>query len=310
MMRRRPWVAPPRDVAVPIMPRSRLFSLEPRGVGTAEIEGLSGYIIRLAEEHCVPPGMLIGCAAPGVLGRNKRGANVKSAPGGFWVNTSHTLNGTGVLAHAAVETISDATCQPTLHSLTLLPWANVLPPQRLLRRTKAWCPSCYRDWRDSGDTPYLPLIWSIAVVTLCLRHRLPLLTRCPHIGCGHEEPILSHHSLIEYCTRCGGWRGAMTYVESTSSRVDDIDLRVWEAEAVGAILAAAPTLIEPPRRGRIAEIADAWATTQPESSCEALARLTGQPAATLQGWGKGHRPSLPTLLHICRVLNTTTLLVS
>jgi hypothetical protein len=42
------------DVAVPpLPPRSRLYRLEPIGIGTSYVESLTSYIARLAEVHCV-----------------------------------------------------------------------------------------------------------------------------------------------------------------------------------------------------------------------------------------------------------------
>ena len=43
--------APPR--------RSRLYSLEPIGIGTPEVESLSSYLNRLAQAHCVTVTALI-----------------------------------------------------------------------------------------------------------------------------------------------------------------------------------------------------------------------------------------------------------
>jgi len=46
--------------AEPITERSRLYCLEPIGIGTAVVESLSGYAERLAEAHAVSAGNLIG----------------------------------------------------------------------------------------------------------------------------------------------------------------------------------------------------------------------------------------------------------
>ena len=40
-------------------PRSRLYSLEPIGIGTPEVESLSSYLNRLAQAHCVTVTTLI-----------------------------------------------------------------------------------------------------------------------------------------------------------------------------------------------------------------------------------------------------------
>src|SRR5574341_819764 len=44
----------------PAPPRSRLYSLEPIGIGTAIVESLTGYTARLAEAHSVSVGDLVG----------------------------------------------------------------------------------------------------------------------------------------------------------------------------------------------------------------------------------------------------------
>jgi hypothetical protein len=38
---------------VPLPPRSRLYHLSPIGVGTSEVESLTGYLVRLAAAHSV-----------------------------------------------------------------------------------------------------------------------------------------------------------------------------------------------------------------------------------------------------------------
>src|SRR5438132_13245174 len=49
------------DLAVkPVPARSRLYPLAPIGIGTAFVEGLSGYLMRLAKAHAVSTGSLIG----------------------------------------------------------------------------------------------------------------------------------------------------------------------------------------------------------------------------------------------------------
>ncbi len=306
--RRRPWVARPRDEMPLISPRSRLLSLEPLAIGTPDIEGLTGYVTRLAQEHCVPTGLLVNREIPGVFGRSKRRANGRSAPAGFWRHGGHAINGTGMLAHDAVQTLSDATCRSDLHNLTLLPWTDVLPSRELLRLTRAWCPWCYRDWREGGDTAYVPLLWSIAAVTVCHRHRVPLLMRCPHPGCGYEESAFVHHSLVEHCSRCGGWLGRIEDAKNPVWRPDDIDRRVWEAEAIGALLAIAPTLVAFPRRECIAETVGAWVALMPKGNVHQLARVMDQPVKNLQGWEKGkHLPALPALLDICRAVGASPL---
>ena len=49
------------DYILPVLPpRSRLYALEPIGIGTPFVESLSGYIARLADAHAVSVGDLVG----------------------------------------------------------------------------------------------------------------------------------------------------------------------------------------------------------------------------------------------------------
>src|SRR5881628_1288542 len=53
------------DFTRPVLPpRSRLYSLEPIGIGTPLCESLSGYIARLADAHAVSVGDLVGRGLP------------------------------------------------------------------------------------------------------------------------------------------------------------------------------------------------------------------------------------------------------
>src|SRR6266571_1317151 len=44
----------------PVPPRTVLYSIKPIGIGTALVESLTGYVARLAEEHAVSVGDLVG----------------------------------------------------------------------------------------------------------------------------------------------------------------------------------------------------------------------------------------------------------
>ncbi len=57
----------PKSLAIP--QRSRLYFLEPIGIGTPFTKSLSSYLTRLAQEHCLPLKKLVtGEIAPKILG--------------------------------------------------------------------------------------------------------------------------------------------------------------------------------------------------------------------------------------------------
>src|SRR5690349_20961516 len=48
------------DLEPPRYQHSYLYSLEPVGIGTADVESLTSYMARLAHAHCVSPAALFG----------------------------------------------------------------------------------------------------------------------------------------------------------------------------------------------------------------------------------------------------------
>ena len=92
------------------------------------------------------------------------------------------FNGTGDRARQAAEALMLLTGRQALHALTLLPWAKRLAPSeliRLRRPARVWCTACYTDRVHRGEPLYEPLLWSIAVVTVCPPHKIPLQTLAP-----------------------------------------------------------------------------------------------------------------------------------
>jgi hypothetical protein len=168
--------------------RSRLAHLSPCGVSTAEAECLTSYVVRLADLHCVEVGTLVRCEIEDVLasafhqGRQSAGMDQHAARS--WA----ALNGIGTAAQAWVQSLSALTLCSDLLGLTLFPWAAALPPKGLLRPFRAWCPTCIEDWRQAQRPIYDLLLWVIAAVRVCAKHRRPLAERCPNPACGQVIP--------------------------------------------------------------------------------------------------------------------------
>ena len=151
------------DVRVPtLLPRSRLYHLAPLGVGTAQVESLTGYIARLAEEHCVPTSVLV----TDHLLPSMRSLRHGTTPAATWlVKHGPHFNGTGDTARHAITALADLTGRQDLSFLTLQSWAQVLAPYGLLRlgrHGRAWCSACYAEALALRTPLYEPLLWSIA----------------------------------------------------------------------------------------------------------------------------------------------------
>jgi hypothetical protein len=123
------------EVTVPTIPaRSRLYPLEPIGMGTPQVESLSSYLARLAEGHSVLLSKLVRREILPCFGRPHLRGNITA----FWMNYARAMNGLSRWAKDLVQVLEELTKQPDLHLLTLLPWSEVLNGRGLLRRNRAW----------------------------------------------------------------------------------------------------------------------------------------------------------------------------
>jgi DNA-binding phage protein len=286
--------------------RSRLYPLKPIGIGTPFVEGITGYVSRLADAHAVSVGDLVGRELHLIGAKPARpfGAfvprNTTTASHGFR-GRARAADGLGETAKRWVEALEKATLQTQLRFLTLLPFEGVFSDHGLLRRTRAWCPACYEDWRCTDDPVYEPLLWTIRLVTMCPRHGQPFEEVCPH--CRETMLPLGVYARPGHCSRCLEWLGSSGAFQSFKrfSGESESSSTFWRTNAVTELLAAAPTLtsrgdtfktnfracIETVAEGNVLAFAKAAQMSRP-----GLTRLY-----TRQGL-----PELGTLLRICHQL--------
>jgi len=293
-------------------PHSHLYHLEPIGVGTPDVESLTGYVVRLAQEHCVSARKLIineiaplsrqqGCSdtleiesISQIFGTDKRRA---------------ALNSTGLMAANLVYVLEALTLRQDLSFLTLLFWTQVLPTRGLLRRFRAWCPICYEQWRRTDNIIYEPLLWSIDAVKVCLDHCRLLSDKCPH--CYQQLLVITGLSRPGYCDRCGKWLGSFRQAEAANSKIlseSDWKWQTYVVNNVGQLIAAAPQLNLTPLRERIAKAIAAYINQVSQDNAAAFAQLVSVQHATLLHWLKGKAiPQMDKLLQLTHRLKTTLL---
>ena len=191
------------DITSPdLPPRSRLYPLEPIGVGTPLVESLTGYIARLAEAHCVSTFVLYSKEIDALTGKGNIFSFRLEGNAGY---STHTINGRGIPAADFVRALESLTCRPDLRYLTLLPWADVLPAQGgLQRRPRAWCAQCLCMWQADAKPLYEPLLWTLKPVTLCTLHQQALCFLCPF--CKRQNGILDPRTRPDIVHGAGnGW---------------------------------------------------------------------------------------------------------
>lgn len=185
----------------PSPPRSRLFRLEPIGVGTAKVESLTSYVARLSEAHCVSSHLLLCREIYPSIG--KRTCHYSGSLG----FSASQVNGVGKIAETTVTALEQLTYRDDIRHMTLLTWANIFSPIGLLRTRRAWCTVCHEERIRERKPLYEPLIWALEAVSVCPWHHEWLREICQR--CNHPLPVLASFSYPGYCSRCGGWLGSL-----------------------------------------------------------------------------------------------------
>jgi hypothetical protein len=261
---------------------------------------MTSYFARLAEAHCVFPGVLMRkIIAPfaethlvGMQGATTMAVREGKTTGAF--NSAHHR------ARIMVNALENLTQQQELHALTMLPWVEVFPLFGLIRSEHAWCPCCLEEWRTSGQVIYEPLLWAVQAVKICVQHGCRLETHCP--TCTKASYWLSWRGLPGYCAHCHQWLGtSLGKLEENGSEMIWLQ---WCAEQVGTLLALVPILADLPSRARIDEGLSALLEQISQGRKMTFARLVGLSDKMVGSWFYLRQlPSVENLLRMCFAVN-------
>jgi hypothetical protein len=297
------------DVTIPsIPPRSRLYRLEPIGMGTPYVESLTSYVARLAAMHCLSPKSFVMHEILPFQDQAGRTPKHYHRLNAFWQENSSSLNGVTPIAEQWVDTLQALTSCENLRCLTMLTWKSVLTAKGLLRRGKAWCSVCFEEWHQNLQAIYEPLLWTLNGINTCLYHHIPLVTLCPH--CQKMLPFLTQNTRPGYCSYCAGWLGNDHGSRDGKYAVnenDELKRDHWVTEVTGDLLLAAPNLRIPPSREQFV-LRIEHLLQQTNGNMSVLARLLNANDKTLWGYlHAGHIPYFDSLLRMCFALSATPL---
>ena len=289
------------DCEIPV--RSRLFPLQPFGLGTGTVESLTSYTIRLAWHHRVSlTNLFEQVIAPLTDKRfivNGRARILAPAFYGY----HRSINGTAETAADWVSYLQTLTLRTDLSALTLRNFRDVFSARELLRPYKAWCPHCYRDQLEHFGVVYDPLLWMINVVTVCHRHERALVSQCP--TCNRTLSYLSRRSRPGHCHGCGSSLVNIRRRRSQPEVVDEASIwDGWVARTMAELLAwSGENQITP-----AGETIGATALTIQEycfkGNQTAFARALNKHKTTVWGWcHSGRKILLQDLLNICYCLD-------
>ncbi|WP_222838801.1 TniQ family protein, partial [Nostoc cycadae] len=270
------------------------------------VESLTGYIARLAQEHCIPTGILVLSELAPVL---KEGYIFQGKDGGLdqiFANQTKALNGMGKWVEKLIPAIESLTLRNDLRFLTMLNWTQLIPPRNLLRSVRAWCPICYEHWRVNHQIIYEPLLWSLNELTVCMLHCQKLCTNCPH--CGKENRFLAWHSRPGYCSKCRKWLGLPQDIKSVSEiglNEDEIKWQTWVTQNLGDLVAASFNIC-PSSYRKISINLSAYLNIYTQGNIAVFAQKIAQGHTQTHRWCTGKsQPTIDTLLKICFKLETS-----
>lgn len=294
------------DLALPsIPPRSRLFQLKPIGIGTAQAESCTSYIARLAAEHHISAGSLftqeLAPASNKPYLSTSKSKPIRSVLSTSFYPATPALNGMGSTARDWVEVLEKLTLQRDLRFLTMLRWQHVLTERSLSRSVRAWCPQCLEEQRESGGLVYEHLVWTLGVVEVCSAHEAPLAVQCPH--CGKQIRPLADRSCPGYCSRCDGWLGNSERAGGRSLvpiGTDELRYKLWVANQMGGLIAAAPGMQLDPPKERVIEFVPTLINQFTNGNGGAFAYLVEVNKITVYSWRRNRFvPVTSLLLQVC-----------
>ncbi|HXA80668.1 MAG TPA: TniQ family protein, partial [Opitutaceae bacterium] len=248
---------------------------------------LSSYIQRLAVANGTLPSPLLhrlvawqAEANPAAIGTWKRRTGV--------VRFNGNLNG---FTHADhwVRVLSVLTQRADLIHLTTRAWDRLFSTRHFLKPMLAWCPLCLREDR----TPYHRLLWTLFPAAICLRHSVPLATRCPI--CARTLPVIHERSAVTHCPWCASdLRNAVP----PACTVDANSFEAWSACELGKVVAAAAMQADRIRWDH-KKVLHALIKSQGLRNAAEFARFVGVSKITGWYWWTGEvRPSLFSWLRI------------
>jgi hypothetical protein len=301
------WDLSPADC----YPHSHLYHLEPIGIGTPNVECLTGYIARLAQAHGVTPHQLILHQLASLYGRKQLIEPSNQGFPTFWKTCSPALNSFGRISLDMVDALQSLTLCQDLIALTLLTWANVFPIRGLIRRNRVWCPVCYETWRQMGKVVYDPLLWTLDVITICTEHRCHLRNTCPSPDCQAPQLFLDSHSVPGHCSRCGQWLGMESgnpNLDNTAISDEEWRWQTWLAAELGTLLASVPTLEKEPDVKNVFDALTNWINLETQGSCPAFARKWQISTTAVRFWkNRQQKPQLDLLLRFCHFYGSSLL---
>lgn len=283
---------------ISIPSRSRLFSLEPIGIGTPYVESLSSYLTRLAEVHTLLLGDLVAKEIKPILPTKYKSRDLFCTK-----HPNATVNSIGIIAQYLFTALSELTLREDLESLTLLKWSNVFTPKNLIHPVKKWCPVCYQEQYQEKKIVYDQLLWSFKVLKICPLHSTVLVDQCPN--CHQQLPSLARNSRSGYCSNCNQWLG-LTCENQISNEQEQWNY--WVAHNLAIVVAHNPNIKDIIPKEKISESFSFCLKQMSDNNITVFSHLIKFPKHQVWEWSQGKVvPQLNVLLKVCHLTGVSLL---
>jgi hypothetical protein len=132
-----------RNTDVTVLPaRSRLYKLDPIGVGTTWVESLTSYLCRIADAHSVSIDTLLSKTVLPLINELGQKSGSGFTVHRFYPAWGSALNGTGREPERLLPVLEQLTHTKRLRATTWLAWAQVLSQGNILREPN----KTYKGW--------------------------------------------------------------------------------------------------------------------------------------------------------------------
>lgn len=274
--------------------RTPLFPLVPKGAGSPLVESLTGYIARLACEHCLLISDFLD--VPCLMFDDSASQDPRTRRRVFHASC-YQIDGAASVSERWIGALEEATGVSGLRDHTILPFV-ILSKESWLRAWRAWCPDCYEEYREDGLPAYDPLLWCIKAASICSKHLRLLEDRCP--ACRRRSRPLANGYIVGHCPGCRSWLGTSGKVRPIREpdRVSDPFL-MWSSSQIGTLLAAVPEMQGNLHRQPLQDVLRYTLELIPLGQQETLFSALRITRRSLNTWARGEVH--PRLAGLCRL---------
>ena len=267
--------------------RLNLSKMAPINLGNGFTESLSSYFNRLANVHHVSPNQLF----TELISKTQSYSQDQLKPHARLEISSHYSS----ILNDAIKRHSTVDCN--FLRLTICNWTNAFSVRAFgpLTEHYKWCPLCLVDDAEEHGSQYIRLLWSIEVVSVCPRHKIALVSKCPE--CDNPQRFHVSSSVIGFCSHCG-FEFADSSKTTTRSSIKISEKERWHSDAVFHLIAYTRDETELDAED-IRKVIGNFVEIKWRGSVRAAEKSLRLCQGTLQGWlTRRHRPVFSKLVDL------------